>query len=78
MDMIDQFNETAMKLVLSWRNIYVFAAAIFIIASIYQIAEIGRVEAGHIISWILIIIIGYIIFRASGSSQVDEKGEGES
>lgn len=77
MDIIDRFNETAMNLVLSWRNIYIFAAAIFIIATIYQIAERGGVEAWHVISWILVIAIGYLIFRYSEGPLPGKKAEGE-
>ncbi|MCF8095334.1 MAG: hypothetical protein K9J79_08240 [Desulfobacteraceae bacterium] len=78
MDIIDRLNDTALNLVLNWRNIYIFAAAIFIIATIYQIAERGRIEAWHVISWILVLLIGYLIFRFSKGSLLDKKAEGKS
>ena len=62
MDRLDHFNSTISEMVLNWRNVVIFVAAIFLVGTVFHIAGDPSI-AWLIISWVIVAIIGWLFFK---------------
>ena len=61
MDKLDRFNNAITDISVSWRNIFVFAAGIFVAGTIFAIAGESK-TAWVIISWIIVAVLAFLFF----------------
>jgi len=69
-DNLDRFNEAVSNIAVSWRNVFVFVAFVYVVGTIFAISG-GSAVSWIIISWIIIAIIAALIYFRKGESKAE-------